>query len=166
MTALPWVSRFMPSHVRLVIRGSLYKYFDTKSFSSVDFIVSNWASVSRREKKSRSCCRWPRRNTKYDLFLLHLTQALADFLRLLHAVHAVVVESHVEGVTLVLVLHPLWPTVALRAAIGLWGSVQSGSWFRTTQQRSPHHSGARLQWRRASVSDGVLLWEAVVTVVL
>lgn len=49
----PWLSRFMPSHVRLVIRGSLCKYFDTKSFSSVDFIVSNWASVRRSKKTQR-----------------------------------------------------------------------------------------------------------------
>lgn len=51
--------------------------------------------------------RWPLMNTNYDLFLLKLTQVLADFLRRLHGVHAVVVESHVEGVALVLVLHPL-----------------------------------------------------------
>lgn len=50
---------------------------------------------------------WPRMNADYDLFLLKLTQALADLLRRLHGVHAVVVECHVEGVALVLVLHPL-----------------------------------------------------------
>lgn len=53
------------------------------------------------------CLRWPLVSTNDDLFLLKLTQVLADFLRGLHGVHAVVVESHVEGVALVLVLHPL-----------------------------------------------------------
>lgn len=56
-----------------------------------------------------------------------LTHALTDALSLLHAVHAVVVEAHVEGVTLVLVLHPLGHAIALRAVIGLRGSLQSGS---------------------------------------
>lgn len=51
--------------------------------------------------------RWPLMNTNHDLLLLKLTQVLADLLRRLHGVDAVVVESHVEGVALVLVLHPL-----------------------------------------------------------
>lgn len=56
-----------------------------------------------------------------------LTQALTDALGLLHAVHAEVVETHGEGVTVVLVLHPHGLTVALRAVIVLWANLQPGS---------------------------------------
>lgn len=55
-----------------------------------------------------------------------LTHALTDALGLLHAVHVVVVETHVEGVTVILVLHPLGHTIALRAVTGLLGSPQLG----------------------------------------
>ncbi len=56
-----------------------------------------------------------------------LTHASTDVPGLLHVVHAVVVEAAVEGVTVILMLHPLGHTVDLRAVIGLWGSLQSGS---------------------------------------
>lgn len=62
-----------------------------------------------------------------------LTHVLTDALSLLHAVHAVVVEAHVEGVTVILVLHPHGHTFALRAVIGLWDILQFGSWFITEQ---------------------------------
>lgn len=68
-------------------------------------------------------------NTNYNPFYTkqQLTHALTDALGLLHAVHAVVVGAHAEGVTLVLVLHPLGHAIALRTVIGLRGSLQSGS---------------------------------------
>lgn len=64
-----------------------------------------------------------------------LTHALTDLLRLLHAVHPVVVEAHVEGVTLILVPHPVGRTIALRAAIGCRRSLKSGFWFVQTQKQ-------------------------------
>lgn len=85
---------------------------------------SQQVSICQRERDGR--LRRPQINTNHDHFLPKLTQVLADCRRLLHGVHAVVVESHVEGVALVLVLHPLRAAVALRAAVGLWGGLQSG----------------------------------------
>lgn len=172
--ALPPVSTVMPSHVWLVIRGSFNKYFDTKSFSSLDFIVSNWASVGEKQNKmgNVSGLGRPETNTDYELLLQQPTHALADFLGLLHAVRAVVVEFHVEGVTMFLVLHPVWPPVALRATIGLWGGLQSGSWV-ITAQKSNHSTSLMREFSCGGRpltppprGDGILLWEGVVTVVL
>lgn len=68
-------------------------------------------------------------NTDYDPSYTEqrLTQVLADAPCLLHAVHAEVVEAHVEGVAVVLVLHPHGHAVALRAVIGHRGKQLSGS---------------------------------------
>lgn len=67
-------------------------------------------------------------NTNYNPLYTkqELTHALTDAFGLLHVVHGVVVEAHVEGVTVILVLHPLGHTIALRAVTGLLGSLQFG----------------------------------------
>ena len=74
-----------------------------------------------------------------------LTHALTDLLRLVLAVHPVVVEAHVEGVTLVLVPHPVGRTVALRAVIGRQRSLKFGFWFVQTQKQGE-------RWRRSGAS--------------
>lgn len=56
-----------------------------------------------------------------------LTQAVTDVLGLFNGVNIVIVGANVEGVAVVLVLHPPGPTVALRAVLGLWGSQQFSS---------------------------------------
>lgn len=75
-----------------------------------------------------------------------LTHALADLLRLLHVVHVGLGGSDAEGVTLVVVLHPLRPVFALRAAIGLRGRRHSGFWLnRKHKKPSEHKRHARCQ---------------------
>lgn len=49
-----------------------------------------------------------------------LTHLPAESLGLFHAVESVVVEAHVKGVTVILVLNPLGLTIDLRAMISFW----------------------------------------------
>ena len=81
----------------------------------------------------RSCLRLILINPPYTK--QQLTHAPTDILGSFHAVDAVVVEAHVEGVAVILMLHPIGHTIALWAAIGLWGNMQLGSWCITAQKQ-------------------------------
>ena len=53
-----------------------------------------------------------------------LTQILTDAPGRLHVVNRIVVKAHVEGITVVLIAHPLGKTIGRGTVVGHWGHLQ------------------------------------------
>lgn len=123
---LPSSLKSKPSHTLLVAKESSLMYLDTNWFSSVLLMVNSWAPEKSKiwdvKKPLQS-----ETNANHGQVRQRPTHALTDALGFGNVVHAVVVEAHIEEVTVVLVLHPHGRPSVLMALVGLWHSLQPGS---------------------------------------